>query len=148
MKSILYKNLIGLFILMSSISCKDNLELNSECECSNEPRLCTYNYVEIAVYLKDQNNEPIILDEYFVKKIKDGETVNVDIKSNKLNAGYYSILSDSQMKLTNPCGEEFQFVGIKNGKQLVDTKFKIAHDCCHVRLLEGEKEITINLNTL
>lgn len=133
-------------LFLFGASCENDTAINAKCECpKDKPRFCTYQYVTISVYIKDQNDSPVVLDEYTVKKVRNNQIITHKAKPYEPSPGYYPILTDSQQDLTNTCGEEFELTGSKNGKQVVDTRFTIAHDCCHVTLLKGKNEIKVKI---
>ena len=138
------KNIIffGLFLLLGA--CEDNnLADAGDCPSNN---ICTEVYVTVAVNLKNQQGKAYTLDEYYTTKISSGEKLpNLSDHSDSLqmNLGIYPVISDTQMRFTSKQGENFEFTGKKAGKVVVQKIFKIAHDCCHVKLMAGEPDIVI-----
>lgn len=140
---------ILLFFLTTLLfsNCKKDLFLNSRdpCICYGEIN-CTTVYISVGAIIKNQNGQPIGLDDYYTIKVSTGEKINlksVEFDSLRSVAGKYPILVDGQKSITEKCGTDFEFIGIKNGIEIVKQKYSIGHDCCHVKILSGDPNITI-----
>lgn len=47
------------------------------------------------------------------------------------------------MNRTRKEGSEFEFIGIKDGQEIVRENFLIAHDGCHIRMLSEDNTILL-----
>lgn len=128
-------------------ACKKDLFLNSKdpCICYDEVN-CTAVYSSVVAVIKNQNGQPLGLDDYYTTKISTGEKINLksaEFDSLRSIVGKYPILADGQKKLTEKCGTDFEFTGIKNGREIIKKTYNIGHDCCHVKILSGDINIII-----
>lgn len=127
-----------------AFSCDDSENVNSG-ECPQNIA-CTDIFVSVMAEIKDNDGKPYILDEYYTMKLSTGEKISFQNNGTDQTArlyGAYAVLADSQLKKTTKSGQEFEFIGIKDGKEVVRKKFVISHDCCHVKLVSGDTKITV-----
>lgn len=101
----------------------------SELLCTEEFR--SYNYSPT------ENGEPLILDNFYVRNMDNG---NIYPNSN-LNAlmvpGTYLVITDMAFNEIKKSGTVIRFFGIKNNQIVLQTDFSVGHDCCHVIPLSG-----------
>jgi len=138
-----------LFLLLISLisNCKKEKveEVEDPCSCSKGIN-CTMEYRSVGVTIKNQSGLSISLDNYYTTKILTGEKISLkssEFDSLRRISGRYPVLGDGQKKLTEKCGTDFKFTGIKNGMEIVKQRYSIGHDCCHVKILSGDPNITI-----
>lgn len=141
---------IFVFILLIWVSsnCKkvEVVEITDPCSCSRSGN-CTAIYSSVVVEIKNQKGNPVGLDDYYTTKLSTGEKINLksaEFDSLRGTLGEYPILADGQKEMTEKCGTDFEFTGIKNGNEIVKRAYKIGHDCCHVKILEGDPNIIIS----
>ena len=58
--------------------------------------------------------------------------------------GVYLVCSDSYMKETSVCGDDFVFKGYLDNKTVAEMTYKIANDCCHIYLKSGDTKIVVD----
>ena len=135
-----------LLIVLTSNCRKNEKVILDPCSCS-EKVICTEVYICVAVVIKNQNGQPVALDDYYTTRMATGEKINLKTaESDSLRNihGKYPILTDGQKRLTEKCGTDFEFTGIKNGKEIIKRTYSIGHDCCHVKILKGDTSIIIS----
>ena len=59
--------------------------------------------------------------------------------------GIYFLCTDGQMDMTSRSGTEFEFHGILDSTEIVNEKYLIGNDQCHVIMFSGQTEIVITL---
>jgi len=122
---------------MVLISCKSRNEIN-----------CTTEYRMLTISVIDSMSKPVLLSQYFVKKTSTGEIINFKQEDpyldsiNRMN-GVYFILTDGKMAMTLKNGTEFQFIGMIDNEEIVNEKYIIGNDGCHVQILSGKTQIII-----
>jgi hypothetical protein len=131
------RNLIAIFIIIYSIlffSCK-----------SDKGIICTTEYRMLTISIKDTASKPVILSSYFVKKTSTGEIIDFS-KDDSLYRiqGIYFVSTDGKMGMTSKNGTEFEFHGILGTTEIVNEKYLIGNDECHVKMLSGKTEIVIS----
>ena len=110
--------------------------------------ICTTEYRMLNVSIKDTSGQPVRLNSYFVKKTSTGEIIDLSKESpytdsvNRIQ-GIYFLFTDGKMGLTAPKGSEFEFHGILEGMEIVNEKYIIGNDRCHIQLISGKTEIVI-----
>ncbi|MCF2446235.1 hypothetical protein L0657_19920 [Dyadobacter sp. CY345] len=135
-----------LLILISSNCKKEVDEATDPCNCTTAVN-CTENYITLVLTVTNTSGQPVDLDDYYTTKISTGEKINLknaEFDSLRGTMGEYPILADGQKDMTEKCGTDFEFTGIKNGNEIVKRTYKIGHDCCHVKILEGDPNIIIS----
>lgn len=117
----------------------------SRCESDNpcpEDIICSMVFAQIDLQVKDATGKSVVLDQAEVSSSHFSETLDALAKSP--SGGPYLIVNDSHMPfLDKDKARTVVFKGWKDGDLVVDEKFKIKHDCCHVVLEEGPKQAVI-----
>jgi len=111
--------------------------------------ICTTEYRMLTVSIKDMASNPILLSNYFVKKTSTGEIIDFSKEDHYLDSinriqGIYFLCTDGEMGMTSLNGTEFEFHGILGTTELVNEKYLIENDECHVKMLSGKTEIIIS----
>jgi hypothetical protein len=94
----------------------------------------------VMVHVEDQHHEPVILDEAYTIRKRNGEKI---VLSQNMGDGHYAVLDDSYKTNLENTKDEFRFVGVKGGKIVVDESYQISADCCHVQKESGRDTIVI-----
>ncbi len=135
---------LALFILVTApvfmnASCKKTAGNSSNGEKCNPNVACTMIFAMVTAQVTDKNGDAVRLDEYYTLRTSTGEK----IKASESMEGYYTILDDSYQKTLQQSFDKFQFIGIKDGKQVVNETYIISADCCHIQKKEGKSVIVI-----
>lgn len=122
-------------LVLTSTRC----ESDSSCP---EDIICSMVFAQVDLRVKDAAGEPVVLDKAEVSSRHLSETLDPLLKSPA--GGPYLVLNDSHIPiLSKDKARTFTFKGWKDGVLVVDEKFEIKHDCCHVVLEDGPKEVVI-----
>ena len=106
--------------------------------------MCTQEYRMLTITVKDTASKPVILSTYFVKKTTTGEIIDYSREDSIYRIqGIYFICTDGKMGMTSKEGTEFEFHGILGTTEVVNEKYLIGNDACHVKMLSGKTEIVI-----
>lgn len=110
--------------------------------------MCTQEYRTIAVSVRDAAAKPILLSQYYVKKTSTNEIIDFSMEDPLMDSlnrlqGIYTLFTDGKMAMTSKTGTEFEFHGILDSTELVNEKYLIGNDACHVTLLSGKTDIVI-----
>jgi hypothetical protein len=141
MKTLLFALSIFLFT-----SCEKTKTCSTECPTNT---MCTMEFRSITIELKDNNGLPVALDKYRTIKLENNEEIDLQTgislfeDTTRKNIGTYPILDDSHTEKTDRCGKQFRFQGYINNQVVVDSKYKISHDCCHIQLDSGNTKIKL-----
>lgn len=103
--------------------------------------MCTLMFTTITLQIKDEAGRPVKLDDAYTVRVETGEKIRST--SQGMGEGYYVVLDDSYQKKLAKTTANFKFIGIKNGKEVVNEPFTISADCCHVAKQSGKEEIII-----
>jgi hypothetical protein len=130
-----------ILILFGTISCQK--EDPQDCA---ENVACTEEFATVSVKIFDLSGDPIIFDHHrtIVKEtnevIFEKELTSVPPYSQK----YHTILTDNEMSHLAISGTFLVFEGLINDVVVLSQEYVIGHDCCHIELIEGPKEIIMN----
>jgi hypothetical protein len=125
-------------MLMQASSCKQDPK-TVPTECGDIA--CTMMFGMITVEVKDQQGNKVILDEYYTVREKTGDKIIG--QSHIPDSGTYTILDDNYTSALRNKTEIFQFIGKKNGTEVINEKYEISADCCHINKVSGKSSITI-----
>lgn len=148
MKSIMPYLLVVAFVFNSAFLCQKERRPSSCHECPTDI-MCTMEYRTIGVTVKDTLGNPYALDAYRTKQLSTGAIYDLQISSSawedsvRKAQGHYPVLTDSYTHI-NRCGEDFEFLGYKNSALVVSQILNIKSDCCHINLVSGNTEVTVN----
>ena len=112
--------------------------------CNNE-KICTMEFRMIQVTVKESDNSIADIDKFCVVKALNGDTILTD-ESTFYNDPYLeglTIFTDNEMKYTNTNGCEFILTCYKDTALIVNEKYTIKHDDCHIELLSGKTLIKL-----
>jgi hypothetical protein len=134
-----------LFLLLAMLASCDLKNNNPDaCGCSGT-RACTDVFVGVTVKLQNRQGQPYLLDTFSIKRMSNGEDVTNfgSYGPEPGTNGNYTLATDLNLKQIEKCGEDFVLTGMKDGKKVLEHRYTLAHDCCHVRILKGQTEVVI-----
>jgi hypothetical protein len=110
--------------------------------------LCTTDYRMLTVTIKDSHSNPVILSDYFVKKTSTGEIIDFSKEDPFMDSinriqGIYLLSTDGKMGMVSRSGTEFEFHGILDTTEIVNEKYIIGKDQCHIMMLSGQTSIVV-----
>ena len=132
-----YSLLISSLIILTTFSC----ETGTNCA---QNQVCTEEFRTVSVKIIDQNQNPVELDSSYVTREVDSKTYRFPTDDWPLE-GFYIVLTDLEMDEVDKKGSTFILSGFEGGQEVVHEEYVIGHDCCHIELLAGNTELTINL---
>lgn len=132
MKYLLRMLLVVAFVFMGCGSDKESAD------CTEA--ICTTVFIHIGVDLFYENGDPVFLDSYEVREIESGKIrdINWDKKFNT-----YAIASDFDREEFYGKKIKLQFIGKIDGQEVVREDYTVTADCCHVKMLEGNKTVVV-----
>ncbi len=104
--------------------------------CSEEV-MCTEIFSMVTVQVTDQNGDAVLLDEVYTIRGNNAETIRPDQQA----GGVYVVLDDSYRKKLENQKDDFRFIGMKEGKKVIEEVYSIAADCCHIQKISGNESI-------
>lgn len=136
------KNNPIVIIIILSLSC---IFLSS---CQEEAVVCTMEWRAYTVTIKDENGNPVILDDYYTMNKATGEIVRFQdnisyLDSLQKSQGIYLIISDGQKHWARYGYFEFLFNGFIGDSLVINEEYFIDADVCHIGDLKGNLEIII-----
>ncbi len=145
--------LLSLLLFMGLYSCDhiyDDLDKKSSSEvtrsdCSDIG--CTEQYEHIVVKLLHEDGTPVALDDYKVIRISDGRDITVKDESAFPLAqqwSTYTITNDSYRAEFQDKQVEVEFTGFIANKVVVQERYIIGADCCHVTYYSGNLNVVIS----
>lgn len=104
----------------------------SACESN---RYCTEEFRTITIEVNGA-----VLDDFYTVRLRTGDTIRRD---SPISGKYYEVLDDLWTDKIKQEGEYFLFEGKVGDSVLVREQFKIGHDECHIRLIEGRTRVDL-----
>lgn len=117
-------------------------ENHSPSDCTN--RVCTDVFMGISIHIKYRaDDKPVTLTDYKVIRTSDNMDLTRKNPNPGENNGYYNVVDDSSTGLIRNSLNEVEFQGFIEDQMVVQNRFVIRPDCCHVYLVSGETEVLI-----
>jgi len=104
-------------------------------ECDIDGLVCTEVLKVVSVEVKDESDEPILLDSISV--VKSGTSEVLFTENPTSTNGVYKLVSDTEINDIVKEGTDVTFYGYSNNSQIISENYKVGHDCCHVVFLSG-----------
>ncbi len=98
-------------------------------------RYCTQQFAMITIEVNG-----VVLDDYYTIRLRTGDTIR---RERPIADKYYEVLDDLWTNKIKENGEYFLFEGKVGDSVLVREQFKIGHDDCHIRLIEGRTRVDL-----
>ena len=97
-------------------------------------------FAMLNISVTDNTKVPVKLDNYYTLRMSTQDTIRAQ---NSGLENQYTVLDDGYVgKLQNKT-DSFRFIGIKDGKQVVNELFILKADCCHIGKVSGNTDIII-----
>lgn len=135
MKNLFFSVVGTIFICMGCGS--DNNKDAKDCS----EAICTDVYVSIPVTVLYEDGSPVILDSYEVRELETGRVRNVPNWGTDSHT--YTIATDGDREDFYNKKVKLQLIGKIAGKIILQENYTVTADCCHISLLEGNKEVVI-----
>lgn len=101
--------------------------------------LCTEEFRSIVVSMKhESDSSAFILTDYKVIRVSDGKDLTITDNNLTDNNGYYPIANDLKLDVYKFNNVEVEFKGYFNNSLVIQDRFIITADCCHISLVEGK----------
>lgn len=131
----------SLLLLIAAIIC-----MSTSCEKKEDKDkcaevACTQIFMMTMVDVKDNSGAKVVLDDHYTLRVSNNEKIRAVDQGNP-DGGYVVLDDNYQSKLANK-KEEFRFIGIKNGAEVVNEAYVFSADCCHIEKVSGKTEIVI-----
>ena len=137
------KTILAFFMITASV-----LFLSCNHTDKKDNTACTMEYRMLTVSVRDSASKPVHLTGSYMVKTSTGELVdfsNEDPYIDSVNKaqGIYFLFTDGKMALTAQGGTEFVFHGKSGSTEIINEKYIIGNDGCHVQQLSGKSVIVI-----
>jgi hypothetical protein len=93
----------------------------------------------IAVLIKHKTDSTLYnLTDYKVTRVSDNEDITIKPNDLFLYNGSYPVTNDNLQHLFRNRDVEVEFTGFVNGSIVIQKRFIVTADCCHISLVEGD----------
>jgi hypothetical protein len=134
---LIHKLLAVPFALLVLSSCAKTKSTTAKCA---DDVICTMMFAAVTVTVTDNTGAAVTLDEMYTTRDDNGEKITLDQPDGGNN---YTVLNDSYVKKLQNTQAAFHFIGIKDGKQVINEPYTISADCCHIKKVSGKSEIAL-----
>lgn len=133
-----------LLILSSILASFLLLECDDDNKIDCHFAVCTEEFRSIVVSLKHvTDNTAFVLTHYKVIRISDNKDITILDSNLSDNNGFYQITNDIKLDLFKFKNTEVEFNGYLNDLLVIQKRFIITSDCCHISLVEGDTEFLL-----
>lgn|SRR5690606_31673891 len=131
-------------LLLSCSKHKEEDMLDMSCESA----MCTDMLVTISAKVVDNQGKPVALTQTRVTRLSNGEVLTNPFAKEDWRLyqqyGNYPIVSDLHDKVLPKFKKiPVRFQGYIGSKEVINTIYTVAFDCCHISLISGEREIVV-----
>ncbi len=141
---------IPLLVVFMSMACNKHKDRGNRQNGDCPPDLmCTMDFRYIHITISDSDGKPVALDKFRTIRIADGHEFDLQSDANNWEdstwkaTGSYPLLTDGQQKQISTKGETVEFHGEKNGVLIVKEPYEVRDDCCHIDLVSGNRNVTV-----
>jgi hypothetical protein len=140
MKKYFILSLILISVLV--LGCESVSDSINETDCTSA--LCTTIYMSITVTIKHKTDSTLYhLTDYKVKRVSNNSDVTPSHDNLSGYSGYYPLADDGNMDLYKFKNIEVEFTGYVNNSIVIQKRFIVTADCCHISLVEGNVSLFI-----
>lgn len=136
--------LFSFLVLLVNCSDDDGGLERSDC---NEV-VCTLQFVTLNVSVRDASSVVIPLDAFEVVITATGEDITREVSGQEFENfrqnGTYPLFGDEFAERYKNKTEVINFKGFIEGTEVVNSNYKVGADCCHVLLIDGNLNITVD----
>lgn len=137
----LYILAISSLLAIFQTSCNSDNDSSPDCNNIN----CTEEFRTIIVSIKDQNQNPIVLDYFEVTNLESGSDLTIPLSSSGLvlaqQYGQYPLIADGGVEINQIL--ELEFKGFINDIEVIRSDYSVSADCCHVVLIFGNIQLVL-----
>ena len=118
--------------------------------CNREKdKMCTDEFRLITINIKDSSGAAVLLDSNYTEILHTNSIIRIKTDSIFIKNGSYIVFTDSQMDLIEKDAEtEIKFIGFKRSGKVVDERYIVTQDGCHIQRLSGNTKLTLKLSIL
>jgi hypothetical protein len=124
------------------LGCESDSDSVNETDCTSA--LCTTEYRSITVTIKNKADSTLYhLTDYKVNRVSNNSDVTPKHDNLSGYSGYYSVANDGNIDLFKFKNVEVEFTGYVNNSIVIQKRFIVTADCCHISLVEGNVSLFI-----
>jgi hypothetical protein len=112
-------------------------------ECDIDGAICSTEFITVTMSLHTSTNTPIPLDSVVVTKNENGEAI-YSKQTDTISNGIFPIITDSEIGKIVKEGSLVNFKGYSKGVEIVNEEYKVGHDCCHVKFIQGTQNVILS----
>lgn len=126
--------------LFMASSCEQQQKEQAQKQKINcEGSICTEIFTMVTVKVSQQGGV-LQLDEVYTTRKGSTEKITFD---QSMGPDSYVVIDDSYIQKLQNTTDEFHFIGMRNGKKMIDEVYVISADCCHIKKEKGKERIDL-----
>jgi hypothetical protein len=134
----LFSTVLLIALIFTACEQTDNVS-----ECDIDGAVCTTEFITVTMSLKTSSGTPITLDSVVVTKNENGDGI-YSKQTGEISNGIFPVITDSEMGKIVKEGSLVNFKGYSSGIEVVNEEYKVGHDCCHVKFIQGTQNVILS----
>ena len=126
------------FILLAAVVFDCDRDRDDKSDCVGT--ICTQEFRYISILIKHStDSSTVLLTHYKVLRVSDNKDITTANKDFMVNFGYYPLVSDADVSILRNLNVEIEFQGYIENALVIQKRFIVTADCCHVSLESGDQ---------
>lgn len=138
-------NTLSIFTLLSLGCAQFDQDADYSTQCENVA--CTQDFRTVMVTVLDNAGVKVPLDSIAVIHLKNNENITRQLEPFEWEmaqeTGSYPLFGDENVQKYRNQTLEVTFKGFISGNEVVNEKYTVGADCCHVGLVKGNTNVVI-----
>ncbi len=130
------KSFVLFSILLPCLLIRCDYDPDRERDCVSA--ICTTEFRTLTITIKNRSDSTLYhLTDFNVRRVSDNLDITVNHENPSNYSGYYPVTNDSKINLFKNMFVEIEFTGYAANSIVVQKRFIVTADCCHISLVSG-----------
>ena len=128
-------SLILLSVLV--LECENENDSVNDKDCTTA--ICTMEFRSVTILIEHKSDSTFYkLTDFKVTRVSDNKDITVSHSDMSDYSGYYPVVNDTRKDLFKYKNVEVEFTGYFNDSIVIQKRFIVTADCCHISLVDGD----------